>query len=188
MPMPEQVGMPYSKGADEVHVDEHRLVVALLREAQLLLETLQLVDRVVQFRVGVAELLAVDEQLETLRKIPVVAVALAQGDISMGVVADERRLDEVALTVLAEDGVDEFALAHRVVDLDIEAFAGLAQLLLRLSRDVVAGLLADGVGHRQAAERRLERDRAAVDLDLRGAVHGRRDPLRSCSVNSIIQR
>ena len=31
------------EGADEVHIDEHSLVVALLREAQLLLEALQLV-------------------------------------------------------------------------------------------------------------------------------------------------
>ena len=50
-----------------------------------------------------------------------------------------------------------------------------SQLLFALARDVVAGLLADGVGHRQAAERRLERDRPAVDHELRGAVHGHRD-------------
>ena len=52
------------EGADEVHIDEHSLVVALLREAQLLLEALQLVDRVVQLGVGVAEPFAVDEELE----------------------------------------------------------------------------------------------------------------------------
>ena len=80
------------------------------------------------------------------------------------------------LAVLTEDGVDELALAHRVVDLDVEPFAGFAQLLFRLARDVVAGLLADGVGHRQAAERRLERDLPSVDRQLRGAVHGHRDP------------
>ena len=62
----------------EVHIDKHSLVITLLRELQLLLETLILVDRVVQLRVSVAELLAVYEQLETLRKVGVVAVTLAQ--------------------------------------------------------------------------------------------------------------
>ena len=59
------------EGADKIHVDEHRLVIAFLRETQLLLETLQLIDRVVQLRVGVAQLLAVYEELETLGEIGV---------------------------------------------------------------------------------------------------------------------
>ena len=50
-------------------------------------------------------------------------------------------------------------------------------LLFRLARDVVARFFADGVGHRQAAERGLERDLTAVDRELRRAVHGRRDAL-----------
>ena len=49
-----------------------------------------------------------------------------------------------------------------------------AQLFLRLARDVVAGLFADGVGHRQPAERGFERNLAAVDRKLRRAVHGER--------------
>ena len=41
------------------------------------------------------------------RQIGVVAVALAQGRHLDRIVADERRLDELLLAVLAEDGVDE---------------------------------------------------------------------------------
>ncbi len=103
-------------------------------------------------------------------------MALAQGRHLDGVVGDERGLHELLLAVLAEDGVDELALAHRGVGLDAEACAGFAQLLLGLARDVVAGLLADGVGHGDAAERRLERDCAAVDGDLRRTVGRHRNP------------
>ena len=70
----------------------------------------------------------------------------------------------------------------------LEPFAGFAQLLFRLARDVVAGLLADGVGHRQAAERRLER--SAVRRSSAPVVPFTAIEIRSsnCSVNSIIQR
>ena len=162
--------------ADEVHVDEHRFVVALFREAQLLLEAFELVDRVVQLGVGVAELLAVDEEFEALGQIGVFAVTLAEGRHFDGVVGHERRLDELLLAVLAEDGVDELAFAHRVVDLDVEPLAGFAQLFFALARDVVAGLLADEVGHRHTAERRLERHGLAVDGEFRGAVGGHSHP------------
>ena len=47
-------------------VDNHRLVIALVGEPHLVDEALLLVDRVVQLRVGVGKLLAVDHELETL--------------------------------------------------------------------------------------------------------------------------
>ena len=139
------------------------------------MEALQLVDRVVQLGVGVAKLLAVDEKLETLRQFGVRAVTLAQGRHFDRVVRDERRLDKLLLAVLAEDGVDQLALAHRRVGLDVQTLAGFAQLLFALAGDVVAGLFADGVGHRQAAERRFERNLLAVERQLRRAVYGHGD-------------
>ena len=83
-------------------------------------------------------------------------MTLAQRRHLARVVRDEGGLDQLLLAVLPEDGVDQLALAHRVVDFDAEALAGFAELLLALPRDVVAGLFADGVGHRQTAERGLE--------------------------------
>ena len=139
------------------------------------METLQLVDRVVQLGVGVAQLLAGDEEFETLRQFGVLAVALAQGRHLYRVVAHEGGLYEVALAILSEDGVDELSLAHRVVDLDIQAAARLAQLLLALARDVVPRLLLDGLGHGKAAEGGLERDPVLAYHHIGGAVHGQTD-------------
>ena len=73
-----------------------------------------------------------------------------------GIVGDEGRLYVAALTLFAEDLVDELALAPGVVDLDMLLLAECAELLLGLSGDVEAGVLLDGVGHRHAAERSLE--------------------------------
>ena len=101
-------------------------------------------------------------------------MALAQGRHLDRIVADERRLDELLLAVLAEDGVDELAFAHRLVDFDAQPPARFAQLLLGLAGDVVAGLFADGFGHRHAAERRLERDGLAVDRKVGRPVGGQR--------------
>ena len=105
-------------------------------------------------------------------------MALAQRRHLDRVVRNECGLDQIGLAVLAEYGVDELALAHRLVDLDIETHAGLAQLLLALTRNVVARLLAYGVGHGHAAERSLERYGAAVDHDIGRAVDRRGDPLQ----------
>lgn len=66
MPMPDVGGMPYWKGAQEVVVDDHCLVVALVGELHLVDEALLLVYRVVELRVSVGKLLTVDHQLETL--------------------------------------------------------------------------------------------------------------------------
>ena len=101
-------------------------------------------------------------------------MALAQGRHLDRIVADERRLDELLLAVLAEDGVDELAFAHRLVDFDTQPPARFAQLFLGLAGDVVAGLFADGFGHRHAAERRLERDGLAVDRKVGRPVGGQR--------------
>ena len=103
-------------------------------------------------------------------------MTLAQRRHLARVVRDEGGLDQLLLAVLPEDGVDQLALAEGLVDLDVQLLARFAQLLLRAARDVVAGLFADGVGHRQTAERGLERDRLAVDRQLRRAVHGHGHP------------
>ena len=83
-------------------------------------------------------------------------MTLAQRRHLARVVRDEGGLDQLLLAVLPEDGVDQLALAEGLVDLDVQLLARFAQLLLRAARDVVAGLFADGVGHRQTAERGLE--------------------------------
>ena len=75
------------------------------------------------------------------------------------------------LAFLAEDLVDQFALAHRLVHLDFELTADGAQGLFVHAGDVYAGVFADSVGHGDASERRLEADRPAVHFDLRRAVH-----------------
>ena len=138
----------------------------------MFLETRKLVDGVVQLGVGVAELLAAHEELEALRKLGIRAVTLAQRRHLARIVHHECGLHELLLAVLAEDGVDQLALAHRCVRLDAQTPARFAQLLLGLARDVVSGLFADGVRHGQAAERGFERDLPPVDREFRRAVHG----------------
>ena len=73
------------KGVDEVLVDLG--VDALgLAGSDLLLEAAALVDGVVQLGEGVAELAAVDEELETLGQVLVFGLALGQGgDVSKAV-------------------------------------------------------------------------------------------------------
>ena len=115
-----------------------------------------MVDWVVQLGVGVAELLAIDKEFETFGQILIVTMAFAQRRHLDRVVAHKGRLDQISFAILAEDGIDQLAFAHCVVDLDVESFAGFAQLLLALAGDVVAGLFADGIGHRHPAEWSLE--------------------------------
>ena len=54
------------QSAQEVVVDYHSLVVALVGKTHLFLEAFLLVNGVVELRVGIGQLLSVDHQLETL--------------------------------------------------------------------------------------------------------------------------
>ena len=67
------------------------------RSASLRLEALALVDRVVELAVGVAQLLAADDQLEALRQLGIAALGLRQRRHLPRVVGDEGRLDQLRL-------------------------------------------------------------------------------------------
>ncbi len=156
--------------AYEVLVDDHSFVVTLIGEFHLLDKSLVLVDGVVELGVCVAEFLAVYHQLETFGELGVRAVFLGEGRHLDGVVDDECGLDVFALAGLAEYLVDEFSLAHCLVDLDTESDGYIAQGRLVHASDVYACILLDGVDHCYAAERGLERDDVVADLDIGGAV------------------
>ena len=92
-----------------------------------------------------------------------------------GIVDDESGLDECALAELAENLVDEFALAHGVVNLEFQLLAHLTDLVFALAFQIIAGFLLDGLEDGQAAVRCLETDDLAVDFGLGLAVHSDAD-------------
>ena len=51
---------------EEVLIDNHCLVITLVSEFHLLYETLLLIDRIVELRVGVSQLLTIHHQFKTL--------------------------------------------------------------------------------------------------------------------------
>ena len=105
-------------------VDEHSLVIALLRETELILEALTLVDWVIEFGVGIGNFLTIDHEFESLREEWIRAVLLGQRGHLLGVICDEGWLDIASLTLLSEEFVDELTLTHCIIDLYAEAFAG----------------------------------------------------------------
>ena len=156
--------------AQEVLVDDHRLVVALVGQFHLVDEALFLVDRVVELRVCVGQLLAVDHEFEALGESWLRAVHLGEWRHLHRIVGDKGRLDEGSLAELSEELVDEFALAHGLVYVHSLLLAEVAYFLLGLSVAVEACLLLDGVEDRQTAVRCLEAYDVAVDLALWLAV------------------
>ena len=156
----------------EVLVDYHRLVVTLVGKFHLVDESLLLIYRVVELRVGVGKLLAVYHQFKTLRESWFRAVHLGKWRHLHGIVGDECGLDISALAELSENLVNEFALAHSVVDVHIELFAHFPNLFLRHAVEVISCLLLDSVENRKTAEWSLETDDLSVDLALWFAVYG----------------
>ena len=57
-------------------VDEHSLIIALLRETELILEALTLVNWVIEFGVGIGDFLTIDHELESLGEEWIRAVLL----------------------------------------------------------------------------------------------------------------
>ena len=65
---------------------------------------------------------------------------LGQGGHFHRVVHDEGRLDVVVFALLAEQFVDEFALAHAVIGFDAHLFARRTEFSFGLAVDVDAGV------------------------------------------------
>ena len=158
--------------AEEVLVDDHSLVVALVGETHLLFETLLLVDGVVELAISVGEFLAVDHKLETLGQARFGAVFLGEGRHLDRVVGYEGGLNVCAFAELAEHLVDEFAFAHGIVDLHFELTADVANLVLGLAFEVVARFLLYSLEDWEAAEWGAEADDVAIDLTLGFAIYG----------------
>ena len=67
------------QGTEEVLIDDHGLVVALVGQLHLLNETLLLIDGVVELGVGVGQLLTIHHQLEALGEAGLRAMHLGEG-------------------------------------------------------------------------------------------------------------
>ena len=158
------------KGAQEVLVDDHSLVVSLVGQSHLLNETLLLIDGVVQLAVGVCQLLTVHHQLETLGQSSLRTVHLGQWRHLDRIVGDEGRLDERAFAELAEELINQFALAHGLIDVHTFLQAEGAYFLFALSFAVEACLLFDGLEDGQTTIGSFERDDVAVNLTIGRAV------------------
>src|SRR3989338_6591185 len=85
------------EGADVVFVHGVGFLLAALAPAELLEEALVLLERVVEFREGVAELKPAGEDFEALGERRVVVAGIRERRAHDQDIVDERRLDEPAL-------------------------------------------------------------------------------------------
>ena len=127
------------KGADEVRVYYHRLVITLVGKTHLLGETLILVDRIVKLRICVGKLLAVYHQLETLGELRILAMTLRQRRHLYRIIGDESRLNVRTLAFFTEDLINQFTFAHRRVCLYARLFTKRAKLIFDRSDNHTGG-------------------------------------------------
>ena len=159
------------QGAQKVVVNNHRLIVALIGKSHLFHKSFFLVDRVVEFAVGICQFLAIHHQFKSLREPRFAPVFFGERRHFHGVVGDERGLHESAFAKFAEYFVDEFALAHGVVDFHVERAAHLANFVFALIVEVVAGFFFDGIEYGQTAVRCLKADGFAIHHSFRASIH-----------------
>ena len=92
------------------------------------------------------------------------------------IVSDESRLYISAFAEFAEDFVDQFAFAHRVVDFfHLQLFADLTDFFFALAVEVVSCLFFDSVQDRQTAVRSFKADCLSVYNGFGASVHGDTD-------------
>ena len=139
-------------------VDNHCFVVSLFAQSHLLFEAFQLVNRVVQFRVCVAQLFTVHHQLKAFCQIRIAAVFLCQRRHFDRIVSDESRLNVVAFAEFAEDFVNQLAFTHGVVNFHVEFLANFTNLLFVHTSQVIAREFLDRIQHGYTFERSFEVD------------------------------
>ena len=143
--------MPYSSG-EEILVEHFRLVVAAFALLDLLHEAFALVNRVVQFGIGVAHLAAADEELEPFGQARVFWAALGQRADLDRVHRDKGRLHQMLLDLLVEAGVKRVAprLFGGLRQFDADRFRRRNSLRVVGDRaEIDADILLDGIYHRQ---------------------------------------
>ena len=103
----------------EVVVDEHGFIVAAFHEFYLFFKTFPLLDGVVQFAVGVGDLFAVAHEFEAFHQARFAAVLFRQRAHLHRVIGDEGGLNIIAFAFGAEDLVDQLALTHLFVGVNV---------------------------------------------------------------------
>ena len=94
------------------------------------------------------------------------------------IVGDESRLYEGAFAEFAEDFVNQFALAHGIVDLHLQLTADLTDFVFTLAFEVISSLFLDGFEDRQTAVRSFEADGLTVNLCFGATVYSNTDALQ----------
>ena len=87
----------------------------------------QLVDGIVQFGVGIAELFAVYHQFEAFGEFGIITVLFAQGRHFHRVVGDKGGLDHMGFGFFTENGINDLAFSHGVVQFHLQAIGHTSQ-------------------------------------------------------------
>ena len=139
---------------DEVVVHVGGFLVALCLELKLMLETLLLVDRVVELREGVGELAAGDEQLEALGVARVRSVLFGQRADLHRMPSQEGRLNQLVLDKFVEEQVEDIALQMALLILDVVLLGNRSGFLQGVDLvEVDAGVLLDRLDHADPLKR-----------------------------------
>ena len=127
-------------------------------------ETFFLIQRIVQFRVGISQLFTVHHQFETFGQSRFRAVHLGQRRHFNRIIGDESRLDICTFAEFSENFINQLAFTHRLVDFfHLQFFADLADFLFALAVQVISCLFFDSVQNRQTAVRSFEVDGFSVN-------------------------
>jgi hypothetical protein len=120
---------------ERIHEDlvvEHGLVVSLLLLADLREEELLLDEGVVELSVGIAELVVLDEELESLSESGLAAVVLGERRHGLRVLGDEGGVEALRLEEAADQLVNEPDGRARVRAVDLVQLALLVEERLSL--------------------------------------------------------
>jgi hypothetical protein len=162
------------EGAQKVFVNRHGFIIAAFAQACLFFQSLSLVNRVIEFGVGVAEFFASNDELEAFDKSGFRAMLFGQRRHLNWIIDDEGRGNEVGLNALAENGINNFTAAIGGSWMHAKFFGNLTKFIFILAFNVFARKFFDRIGDGEAAIRRFQIHIMTVEMNLRGAIdsHG----------------
>src|SRR5690625_1066174 len=164
-------------GAQKVFINCHGFMISLCSEPCLFLKPSTLIDRVIQFRERICNLLPIANGFKAFDESLLIRVFLSDLTQFYRIVGDKSGLNYLVLDIFPENFINKLAFPRPLLIRYLQLFSYFKHLFLSLSIEVIPRLFLNRLEHGKAFPWCLEIDNVITYPDLGGPMQGQNNIL-----------